>query len=457
MHQLANQRNMLFLFMGSGKTAITLTTINHLQQHGVISGALICGPLRVVQSVWEKEARKWQHLEHLTFSLIHGTPAERIHAVFKKANIHLINYEGLSWLRVQLEHYLLSRGLPLPWQFLVLDESSKVKNTMSQRVGALVNNVNGWPSIVSNFPWRTGLTGTPAPNGLIDLHGQYRCIDDGQRLGRNISDYRGNYFKSSGFGGYSYTCESPDTIHQAIADITLEMSQEDYLTLPDFIVQDVSLDLPEKARVQYDQLEKEFFIEFDDGGELEVDNAAARINKLIQFSNGHLYVDPVTREWKRVHDLKLDALEDIIEEAAGSPILLGYIFRTDAMRIQQRFKYAVNLTGMNGDEFNQAISDFAAGKIKLLMGHPASMGHGTDGLQFGSSILVWFGIPWGLELYQQLNKRLHRQGQGEPVRAYRILCNQTMDQAVSMALEVKDATQSGLREAVKQYREVRGL
>lgn len=444
-HQLNNPRSMLFLFLGAGKTPITLTTINHLKRHGFIKGSLVVAPKRVAQSVWHREARKWSHLRHMTFSHILGTAQERIAAVFRPADVHVINYENLPWLEVQLQHYLLSRDQPLPWQFLCLDESSKVKNAQTHRVEAL-------ESLLPSFPWRTGLTGTPASNGLIDLHGQYRVIDDGQRLGINVSDYRRAYFKSTGYGGYGYECTNEDAIHRAIADITLEMSADDYANLPDFIVHDVLVDMEPKHRVQYEQMEKEFFLELEGGADLEVENEAAKINKLLQISNGFVYTNTETREWSKLHESKLEALDDIIEEAAGEPILLGYIFRPDAELIQKKYPYAVNLTRLPGKQFNQAIDDFAAGKIKLLIGHPASMGHGIDSLQAGSHIMVWFGIPWSLELYQQMNARLHRTGQGQPVRCYRILGRQTMDLAVAEALGHKDVTQKTLREAIKTYR-----
>lgn len=451
-HQIMQPRNFLWLFMGAGKTIITLTTASHLFDHGVIRGVLICGPLRVIQSVWDKEARKWEHTKHLTFSLIHGTPQERIRALYRPAHVYLTNYENLAWLSVQLDHYFIKQGYALPFDMLVLDESSKMKNSNSQRVAAI-------KPLLPYFKYRTGLTGTPATNGLIDLHGQFLVVDDGERLGPDLKTYRSNYFESIGYGGYKYACSkiNSDMIHRQVADIVLEMREEDYIKLPDFIVHDIEVDLPPKARIKYNVLEKEFFVELDSGTPLEVQNEAAKINKLLQFSNGAAYTNTETREWEAVHDAKLDALEDIIEEAAGSPILLGYIFKPDAYRIQKKFKFAVNLTGLTGQEFNKAIDDFVDGKIKLLIGHPASIGHGVDSLQHGGRILVWFGIPWSLELYLQLNKRIHRRGQGEPVRAYRILGKDTMDQVVSVALQGKKVTQDTLRAAVAKYREERGL
>ena len=433
--------------MGSGKTAVTLTTAAHLLEHSLIKGVLVLGPLRVVQSVWEKEARKWEHTQGLTFSSITGTPERRMSALFKPADIYLTNYDNLAWLSAQLQAYFIQQGLPMPFDMLVADEISKLKNANTGRMQAL-------QPLLPGFNYRTGLTGTPAANGYIDLHGQYLTIDDGLRLGADKTAYEDAYFKPFGYGGYSYEIaeESQRIIEANIADITLEMSEEDYIDLPDFLIQDLHAQMPPAARKQYDKMEREMFAELDDGALLEVDSEVGKINKCLQMSNGAAYIDVETREWKRLHDAKLDVLEDILEEAAGNPVLLGYNFRTDAERICKKFKFAVNLTGLTGKEFNKAIEDFSAGRIKLLLGHPASIGHGTDGLQHGGSILVWFGLPWSLELYLQLNKRLHRQGQGKPVTCYRIICPNTMDEVVSAKLEMKDDTQQSLRAAIGAYR-----
>lgn len=434
--------------MGSGKTIVTLTTAGHLIQHGYIKAALVLAPLRVVQSVWEKEARKWAHTQNLTFSSITGNPERRMSALFKPADIYLTNYENLEWMSAQIRAYFIDQGIAMPFDMLVCDEISKLKNiSTTVRGEALL-------PILEGFTYRTGLTGTPAPNGYIDLHGQYRVIDDGVRLGVDKDAYTNAYFKSCGHMGYSFeiAAESNTIIEANIADITLEMSEKDYLNLPDFMVYDLHAQMPAKARKQYLQMETDMFAEIDDGADLEVTSEVSKINKLLQMANGAAYVDPETREWVKLHDAKLDVLEDILEEAAGQPVLLGYNFRTDAERICKRFKFAVNLNALNAKGFNQAISDFAAGRIRLLLGYPGSMGHGTDGLQYGGNILVWFGLPWSLEYYLQLNKRLHRQGQGKPVTCYRILCPDTMDEAVSIKLTMKDDTQKSLRAAVGAYR-----
>ncbi len=446
--QVNHPRSMLWGFMGSGKTIVTLTSAGHMIEHGYHRAMLVLAPLRVVQSDWENEARKWEHTQHLTFSSITGTPDRRMSALFQPADIYLTNYENLQWLSAQLQAYFINRNLPMPFDMLACDEISKLKNiSTTVRGEALL-------PILPGFTFRTGLTGTPAPNGYIDLHGQYLAIDDGVRLGDNKDAYVNAYFKTVGYGGYSHEIadNANEIIERNISDITLEMSEEDYLDLPDFMVYDLHAQMPPAARKKYNQMEQELYAEMDDGLDLEVTSEVAKINKLLQMSNGAAYTDTETRAWSKLHDAKLDALDDILEEAAGQPVLLGYNFRTDAERICKRFKFAVDLTSLNAKEFNQAISDFAAGRIRLLLGHPASMGHGTDGLQYGGSILVWFGLPWSLEYYMQLNKRLHRQGQGKPVTCYRILCPDTMDEAVSIKLEMKDDTQKTLRAAVGAYR-----
>lgn len=448
--QVNHIRSMIWGFMGSGKTIVTLTTAWHLLQHGLIRGVLVLAPLRVVQSVWEKEARKWEHTKDLTFSTITGPPDRRMSALFQQADVYLTNYENLQWLNAQLQAYFIQPGNPMPFDMLVVDEISKMKNSNTVRMESLL-------PLLPAFTYRTGLTGTPAPNGYIDLHGQYLVIDDGVRLGTEKSAYENAYFKSCGHMGYSHQIadNANEIIERNISDITLEMAEEDYLELPDLMMFDIHAHLPPGARKKYNQMEKDLFAEMDDGSEVEVTSEVAKINKLLQMSNGAIYTNPETREWKKLHDSKLDVLEDILEEAAGQPVLLGYNFRTDAARICKRFKFAVNLNSLNSKEFNQAIQDFAAGRIRLLIGHPQSFGHGTDGLQYGGSILVWYGLPWSLEYYLQFNKRIHRQGQGKPVTCYRILAPDTMDEAVAIKLGLKDDTQKALRAAVGEYRKNR--
>lgn len=446
--QVQTPRSFLWLYMGAGKTPITLTSIAHLQQHRFVRAALVVGPLRVIQSGWKKEAAKWEHLKHLSFVSLHGSRDHIASGLMTPADVYLINYEGLEKLVSVLHQYFINNNYLLPFDMLVIDESSMIKNPDTVRVQSLL-------PILPYFTYRTGLTGSPSPNGLIDLFGQFLVVDDGERLGVDYDGYKSAYFKSGGYGGYSYapSAESERIIHQAVADITLEMSDEEYGNLPDLIVHDMYVDLPPKASKQYNSMENLYWAELDEGGVIEVNSPIASINKLLQIANGAIYTNPETREWSKCHDAKLDMLADILEEAAGNPVLLSYTFRSDAERIKKRFKWAVDLSTLSGAEFNQAIADFGAGRLRMVIGHPASMGHGVDGLQDHCSRIVRYGLPWGLEHYIQFNARIRRRGKlAEPVNCYRILASGTMDEAVALKLEMKEDGQDALRAAVNAYR-----
>jgi len=455
-HQIEHPRNFLWLFMGAGKTTITLSTVAHLRKYEAIRAALVVAPLRVATSVWVQEAQKWSHLRHLTFSLITGNPNERMRALTRPADVYVTNYENLVWLATQLRHYYVRRGTLLPFDMLVLDESSKMKNISTKRMKALAGDPReNLEPILPYFIYRTGLTGTPASNGLEDLFGQFLVIDNGERLGTSLEAYLHHHFQPIGQNGYKYevTPEGERFIHHKVSDIVLEMKREDYLALPPLIINDIYVDLKTQHRAQYERLEREFFTELDNGAELEVLNEAAKSNKLIQYANGAAYTNTETREWEAIHDAKLDALESILEESGGEPVLVAYNYRPDAYRILKKFPYAKNLTGMSARQFEETKARWVEGKERLLLGHPASMGHGIDGLQARGNVMVWFGLNWSLELYLQFEARLHRQGQTRPVVCHRILTRDTMDDAVKMAIQVKSQTQDSLREAVRLYRE----
>lgn len=449
-HQIAHPKNFLWLFMGAGKTVITLSTIAHLKAHGVIRAALVLAPLRVATSVWAQEAQSWEHTRHLKFSIIVGTPDERMRAITRPADVYVVNYENVAWLSTQLQHYYVRHNTLLPFDMLVIDESTKMKNPEAKRMQAIA-------PLLPYFWYRTGLTGTPATNGLEDLFGQFLVIDNGERLGTSFKDYQDNYFEKQDQNGYKYrvTPEGERFIHHRVSDIVLEMKRDDYIKLPPLIINDIYVDLKPRHRAQYEQLEMQLFAELDSGTELEVMNEASKSNKCLQFSNGAVYTNTETREWESVHDAKLDALEEIIDEAGGEPVLLAYAYKPDAHRIMKRFPYAKNLSGMTGKQFEATKQRWLEGKERLLLGHPASMGFGIDGLQKRGNIMVWFGLNWSLELYLQFEARLHRQGQKQRVVCHRILTTDTLDDAVKLALEVKTQTQENLREAVRQYRERR--
>lgn len=467
-HQLTHPDSMLWLGMGLGKTPITLTTIVDRMRAGQVKKTLIFGPLRVIQAVWARESRKWTHTKHLRFSVIHGSKEKRSRALFADADIYLINYENMNWLAEQLDHYYISQGKPLPFQMVVYDEVSKLKNSTSLRVAGGNRDrkdargetykikITGWRKIINHFQYRVGLTGTPASNGYMDLHGQFLVVDGGARLGEYVTHYRDSYFVSD-YNGWKYspTDLGRQWIEHKISDITVKMDSRDYLDLPDVITTNMMVDLPASARKAYKEIEKKMFTLLDSGREIEVFSKSSVSNKCLQFCNGSPYLSSDSQEFEVLHDAKLDALEEVLEEAAGSPVLCSYSFTADADRIMKRFKKyrPVNLTKTKSADTEGIINRWNNGDIKLLVGHPASMGHGVDGLQDSGHIVVWFGINWSLELYDQMCGRINRQGQKQPVSIIRILCNDTVDLAVADAIERKIDDQEGLKAALQRYRD----
>lgn len=464
---LYHDDSMLWLGMGLGKSIVSLTTIVDRMRAGQVKKTLILGPLRVVQAVWHRECRKWEHTQHLRCSVIHGNKEKRSRALFADADIYLCNYENLNWLAEQLDHYYLSQGRPLPFQMAVYDEVSKLKNSTTKRMGGgkrtrrdeYGNEYNikltGWRKIIPHFKYRVGLTGTPASNGYLDLHGQYLAVDGGKRLGEYITHYKDSYFMSD-YNGWNYTPTElgKEWIERHISDITKKMDAKDYLDLPDCKVTNLMVDLPPKARKAYDEVEADMFTQLDNGTEMEVFSRASVSNKTLQFCNGSPYVTAESPEYEALHDAKLDALDEVLEEAGGSPVLCSYTFKSDAERIMKKFKKykPVNLTETKSKDTEKIVNKWNRGEIKLLIGHPASMGHGIDGLQENGHILVWFGLNWSLELYEQMNGRINRQGQSHPVSIIRILCRDTVDLAVADALERKTDDQEGLKSALQRYR-----
>lgn len=370
----------------------------------------------------------------------------------RPAQVYLINYENLGWLAETLQTYFVKKNRPLPFNGIVWDEISKCKNSTTNRVKAV-------RKILDHFDWTTGLTGTPASNGYKDLHGQFLVVDKGERLGTSKTAFRTRFYKKVGpYKEVPYS-DTESTIRDLIGDITLEMSAADYNPLPDLMVNDIEIEMPDILRARYEQMEKEFFIQLDSGKEKEMFNQAALTNACLQFSNGAMYPVAGMPLWEAVHDLKLDALEEILDEAQGSPVLCAYAYRSDAERIMDRFKALspINLTACKSEaSLNEAMRRWKAGECRLMIGHPASMGHGIDGLQKNGHILVWYGLNWSLDLYEQFNARVRRQGQGVPVICHRLLMGKTLDQAQAMALDNKAQTQSDLRSAVKEYRRVKG-
>lgn len=450
--QCTHPHSMMWADMGLGKTITTLTSVDHLIRTQFLKGVIIVAPIRVIRLVWRQEAAKWEHTKHLQFSMVTGTRDQRTRALLRPADIYMINYENLGWLAETLQTYFVKKDRPLPFNGIVWDEISKMKNSATDRVKAV-------KKILDKFDWTTGLTGTPASNGYKDLHGQFLVVDKGERLGTSKTAFRTRFYRKVGpYKEVAYE-DTEDTIKKLIGDITLEMSAEDYNPLPDLMVNDVEIEMPDDLRGKYERMEKEFFLQLDSGTGVEVFNQASLTNKCLQFSNGAMYPVAGMPLWEPIHDLKLDALDEIIEEAQGSPILCAYAYRSDAERIMDRFKSLrpINLTECKSEaSLVNAMHRWKTGDCQLMIGHPASMGHGIDGLQKNGHILVWYGLNWSLDLYEQFNARVRRQGQGAPVICHRILMQKTLDQAQAMALDDKAQTQAGLRNAIKEYRQLKG-
>ena len=452
-HQCSHPQSMLWLDMGLGKSIVTLTSIAHLIKCGYLRGVVIVAPIRVCRLVWRQEAVKWEHTKHLTFSMVVGDKDQRTRALLRQADVYLVNYDNLGWLSETLHTYFIKKNKPLPFNGLVWDEISKCKNSTTNRVKSFLK-------IEDHFDWVTGLTGTPASNGYKDLHGQFLVVDKGQRLGRFKTAFKTKYYYKAGDYKEVAFANTEENIKAVISDITLEMSAEDYNPLPDLIVNDIELEMEGRPREIYERLEKEFFARLDSGEDVEVFNQAALTNKLLQLSNGSVYPIAGLPVWEPVHELKLDALEDIIEEAQGNPVFCAYAYRSDAERIMRRFAKLnpINMTECKSEgALNQAMNRWKSGDCPLMIAHPASSGHGIDGLQQAGRHLVWFGLTWSLDLYEQFNARIRRQGQGASVVCHRILIANTMDQAQALALDEKATTQNGLRNAVKQYRLSKGV
>lgn len=438
-HIITHPYSGLFLDMGLGKTVSSLTAIDILMyQELEVSSVLVIGPKRVIESVWEAETRKWSHLQHLKIVKIVGTIKQRKAALREQGDIYLVSRDNIAWLCGQYG------GSMLPFDMLVIDELSSFKNPKSVRFKAL-------RSVQPSFSRIVGLTGTPAPNGLIDLWSQLYLLDRGERLGKFISHYRDEYFKPGGRNGhivYNYNLQKTgeQRIHDQIKDICMSMKAEDYLDLPDTQINDIDIIFPAALQKKYDDFEKEqvlkLFAEQEDADAVTALNAAALSNKLLQFANGAIYDED--KNWHTLHDLKIDALKEIVEDANGKPVLVAYAYKHDLERIMKALK-KYSPKKLESDEDIQA---WNKGKIQVMVMHPASGGHGLN-LQAGGNLIIWFGQTWSLELYQQFNARLDRQGQENAVIINRLVSSNTIDQKVVKALEGKDKKQSGLMDAVK--------
>ena len=426
----SKQRCGLFLDLGLGKTVITLTAINDMLNASIIKRVLIVGPLRVVRSVWPTEPKRWSHLEHLNVVVATGTAQQRKDAINSGADITAINRENVTWL-VEL----CAKKKKWPFDCIIVDESSSFKAVSSKR----------WKRLRKVTPLATVvvlLTGTPAPQSLMDLFAQMYLIDSGESLGRTITGYRQRFFTPDYFG-YNWEIKpgSAEKIQELIKPLILSMQGSDYINLPERIDIIERIVLPAKVQKQYDDFSKELFLEFEDV-ELEAMSAAILANKLLQFSSGAIYVND-EHDWKVLHTCKLDALEELIEENPGENILLAYGYKHTLKRILARFPEAVVL-----DKDPATIDRWNAGGIKLLVAHPQSAAHGLN-LQSGGSMLVWMDLPWSLEQYSQLCGRLWRQGQEKPVRVVHLVAEGTIDERVMDVLARKDSVQKDLLRALR--------
>ncbi|MCS6103457.1 ATP-dependent helicase [Clostridium botulinum] len=433
-HILDHNASGLFLDMGMGKTVSSLTAVGNLLFLGDTDKVLVIAPKRVAEDTWSTEIEKWDHLKNLRISVILGTPKQRIEAVEKDADIYVTNRENVVWL---VDNYFKS----WKWDTCIIDELSSFKSSKAKRFRAL-------KKVRPYFKRIIGLTGTPAPNSLIDLWPQVYLLDGGQRLGKTITGYRERYFTPGDrnqFVVFNYNLKdgAEEAIHNKISDICVSMKAKDYLDLPERIDNKIYIDLPKKVKDQYRELEKDLIIQLDNE-DIAATNSAVLTGKLLQMCNGAVYSEG--KEVVEVHDEKLNALMDIIEAANGKPVLIFYSFKHDLTRIQEFLKK----NKLKGQELDgpEDIKKWNNGEIPILLLHPASAGHGLN-LQYGGNIVVWFGLTWSLELYQQANARLHRQGQKQTVIIHHIIARDTVDEDVIKALTNKEVNQNVLLEAVK--------
>lgn len=420
----------VLLEMGLGKSVITLTAIYELMLNRFeIQKTLVIAPLRVARDTWPAEIEKWEHLKGLAYSVAIGTESERISALKRPAHLYLINRENVDWL-------ITKSNLPFDYDMVVIDELSSFKSYAAKRFKSLLK-------VRPRVKRMVGLTGTPSGNGLMDLWAEFRVLDMGQRLGRYITHYRNNFFvpdKRNQQMIFSYKPKpgAEDAIYKLISDITISMKSADFLKMPECVINEVPVVLSEKEWSVYHDLREDMVVDLKDK-EIDAVNAAALSGKLLQMANGAVYNEE--KEVIHIHDRKLDALEDLIEGANGKPVLVAYWFNHDLQRIKKRFSVREIKT-------SQDIKDWNNGEIPVAVIHPAGAGHGLN-IQFGGSTIIWFGLTWSLELYQQTNARLWRQGQNNTVVIHHIIAKDTIDEDVMAALSKKGKIQSALIDSVK--------
>lgn len=432
---LSHPISAVFLEMGLGKSVITLSAIFDLCLDSfLVCKVLVIAPLRVARDTWPAEINKWDHLKGLSYSVAVGTEKERIDALKKQSTLYIINRENVDWL-------VHKSGIPFQFDMVVIDELSSFKSYGAKRFKSLLKVRPSVKRIV-------GLTGTPSSNGLMDLWAEFRILDLGQRLGRYISHYRNTYFtpdkrNAQIIFSYKPLPGAEEEIYKQISDITISMKSTDYLKMPEYVSNEVFVTLSDKEWKVYSDFKEDMVANLGDE-EIDAVNAAVLSGKLLQMANGAVYDSE--NKAHVIHDKKLDALEDLIEGANGKPVLVAYWYKHDLERIKDRFP-------VRQIQSSKDIEDWNDGKIPIAVIHPASAGHGLN-LQSGGSTLIWFGLTWSLELYQQTNARLYRQGQKDTVIVHHIITKNTIDEDVLLALTKKEKTQDALIDAVKANLEV---
>lgn len=433
---IKNARCGLFLDMGLGKTVITLTAVQELIDDCDISRVLVVAPKKVAETTWSTEAQKWDHLKNLSVVKVMGPEKKRNLALATKADVYVIGRDSFTWL-------VGKYGGMLPFDMLIIDELTSFKSSTSLRFKSM-------RMVAASMKRIVGLTGTPAPNGLIDLWGQMYCIDQGERLGKSVTRYKEDYFDTYSRNGIQIRCDikpgCDEIIRKKIADICLSMQAKDLLQLPDLITCVEPVQLSSSTIAAYNKFEKEKVLEFmdehtDEPANILANSAAGLLNKLSQFANGAIYDDD--RNVHEIHSEKLDRLAEIVEAANGNSVLVFYQYKHDIPRIMKKLKnYKVVAY-----ESEKDLIAWNAGKIDILLAHPASTAYGLN-MQQGGHYIVWFGTGWNLEYYQQANARLHRQGQQHPVTVYKLICSNTVDERANAALESKKGVQQSLLDSL---------
>ena len=417
----------LLLDMGMGKSSITLTAIKKLKELGKVKKVLIIAPIRVAKTTWKNEILKWEHLKDLKYSIVVGDKNKRINALSETSDIYLINRENVEWL-------VDKSDIDFDFDMVVIDELSSFKSYDSKRFKAFMK-------VRPRIKRIVGLTGTPTSNGLMDLFAEYKILDQGERLGKYITHFRNKYFEQDNWCEFIWYLRpgAEEMIYKKISDITISMKALDYLNMPKLLINEIKVELEPSEKRHYKDLKKHMVLELG-GLNVVASNSAVLAGKLLQMANGTIYDE--NKNYITIHNKKLDALEDLIEQANGKSVLVAYWYQSDRDRILNRFPYAKEIkTEKDIDAWNNK-------NIEVGLIHPASAGHGLN-LQDGGSILIWFGLTWSLELYEQTNARLYRQGQKETVVIHHILTKDTIDEEVMKALKDKNTTEQRLLNAVK--------